>query len=110
MTDTQISGNQRFRERQLERWQAPADSSLILGNTETSGQWDQFKVNQEKFGVKSDYDESHYTTVIDRKNPLYAIREQEAARIAAEIERDARSSTFTDQRVSNDDGSNEEDL
>ncbi len=46
--------------------------------------WDQFAVNQQKFGVTSTFDEAIYTTTIDRKN--CAITEQDAARLAREIE------------------------
>ena len=55
---------------------------------DSTGDWDQFKANEEKFGLKSNYDENLYTTTIDRSNPLYAMREREAARIAREIEGD----------------------
>jgi PAB1-binding protein PBP1 len=49
------------------------------------GEWDQFAVNREKFGVESTFDEHIYTTKIDRKN--CAISEAEAERLAREIER-----------------------
>ena len=53
---------------------------------ESVGDWDQFKANEQRFGVKSDYDENLYTTPIDRSNPLYRMREAEAERITREIE------------------------
>ena len=52
----------------------------------SSGTWDQFLANEQRFGLKSDYDENIYTTRIDKSNPLYRMREAEAARIAREIE------------------------
>ena len=58
----------------------------------TGGEWDQFKANEQMFGVKSDYDENIYTTRIDRNSPQYASKEREAERIAREIEGDVSSS------------------
>ena len=52
----------------------------------SSGAWDQFEANEQRFGLKSDYDENIYTTRIDKSDPLYTMREAEAARIAREIE------------------------
>lgn len=57
-----------------------------FGDLRPAGKWDQFKVNQDKFGVTTSFDESQYTTSIDRSGADYAAREREAARIAAEIE------------------------
>lgn len=48
--------------------------------------WDQFEVNSRLYGVQSDYDESFYTTTIDKTNPRYKQLEAEAERIAREIE------------------------
>ena len=75
------------RERELQRWDAGADSSIGLA-LEDSGdaRWDQFAANERMYGVQSTYDENIYTTAIDRNNPLYRQREAEAARIAREIE------------------------
>ena len=89
-TDVDISGNQAKRERTLQKWEAPV-SNDFSGALEPEGQssgeaWDQFKTNERMFGLKSDYDENIYTTTIDRSNPLYAMRERNAARIAQEIE------------------------
>ena len=52
----------------------------------TGESWDQFQANEQKFGLKSDYNENIYTTTIDKSNPLYRQREAEAERIAHEIE------------------------
>lgn len=52
----------------------------------TGESWDQFQANEQKFGLKSDYNENIYTTTIDKSNPLYRQREAEAERIAQEIE------------------------
>ena len=85
-TDTDISGNVAMPERDLQRWEPSnsADTSLSLENS--SGAWDQFQVNEQRFGLKSDYNEEIYTTRLDRSRPDYRQREAEARRIAQKIE------------------------
>ena len=87
-TDTDISGNLAHRERQLQRWTSTADTDvdLSLEGSESGGAWDQFKANEQLFGLKSDYDENIYTTKIDRSNPSYREREAAAIRLAQDIE------------------------
>ena len=58
--------------------------SLESGNPDAP--WDQFAANETMYGVRTTYDESFYTTAIDRSDPQYKQRETEAARIAREIE------------------------
>lgn len=86
-TDADISGNQSRAERVLQKWVPDApeatDFSLEGGNT---GGWDQFAANQQLFGAQSTYDESYYTTTIDRSSESYRSREARAARLAREIE------------------------
>ncbi|KAK5688850.1 poly(A)-binding protein binding protein [Elasticomyces elasticus] len=104
MTDTQISssraqpGQQRARE--LQRWDAGQDTDVDLSLESSAGvggmgagEWDQFATNESKFGVGSTYKEEYYTTSIDRSDPGYRRREQEAERIAREMEGDASSNT-----------------
>ncbi|KKY23898.1 putative pab1 binding protein [Phaeomoniella chlamydospora] len=86
-TDTDISGNKDSAERKLQRW-VPDESvgpemSLESDNT---GTWDQFAVNERKFGTKTTYDENLYTTSINRSDPSYRQREAAAAKLAREIE------------------------
>lgn len=50
-----------------------------------TGKWDQFSANQAQFGVISTFNEELYTTKLD-KSQITGISEEEAARIAAEIE------------------------
>lgn len=85
-TDVEISGNQGVRERPLQRWEPSTDSGNDVSLEHTGGSWDQFQTNEQKFGLKSDYDENIYTTTIDKSSPLYRQREAEAKRIAQEIE------------------------
>ncbi len=54
--------------------------------TGSNGTWDQFEANERLYGIKTDYDENQYTTVIDRSDPLYKDRSARAERIAREIE------------------------
>ncbi|UPX16779.1 poly(A)-binding protein binding protein [Ascochyta rabiei] len=85
-TDADISGNLALRERNLQRWEpSEHDTSLELGSGGLAG-WDQFATNDRITGVKSNYDETMYTTAIDRSNPQYAQRAARAERLAREIE------------------------
>jgi len=54
------------------------------GRRAPPGQWDQFAANKQLFGVETKFDESVYTTQIDKSK--IGISEEEAARIAREIE------------------------
>ena len=56
-TDADISGKMQIKERELERWVPDDEVELTL--EDDGSEWDQFKVNQEKFGVESSY-ASHY--------------------------------------------------
>ncbi|QLQ81106.1 hypothetical protein HG537_0E04610 [Torulaspora globosa] len=90
-TDVDISrGKGEVKERELQKWTPDvADESLQIHNQtleESSGTWDQFSVNEKKFGVKSTFDEHLYTTKINKNDPNYEKRLKEAERIAKEIE------------------------
>lgn len=86
-TDADISGNLAMRERELQRWEPGPDTEVDLSLEESnhSGGWDQFAANEKLYNVRSDYDEDMYTTTINRSDPLYKLREAEAAKIAREI-------------------------
>lgn len=77
---------------------------------ETAGDWDQFKANEQKFGVRTDYDETLYTTQIDRSHPLHKMRERDAERIAREIESDQATNAHVreERGYREDDGADEE--
>ena len=77
-----------FRERTLQRWDPSSDTTanLSLESSNNSTQWDQFATNEKLFGVRSDYDENLYTTIIDRNHPQYAERAALAEKKAREIE------------------------
>ena len=86
-TDMGISGHRDVRERELKPW-IPEGDGGIDASLESGGHvaWDQFETNERLFGTTSTYDESHYTTQIDRSSPSYKIREERARKIAQEIE------------------------
>ncbi|KAH0446054.1 hypothetical protein IEQ34_025110 [Dendrobium chrysotoxum] len=76
-TDTEISGKSLAGDatggRTLQKWTGGADTELLLDDSSSatakdgkSGGWDQFAVNEAKFGVKSNYDETMYTTKLDK--------------------------------------------
>ncbi|KAL8775681.1 MAG: hypothetical protein Q9209_000177 [Squamulea sp. 1 TL-2023] len=85
-TDSDITGNLVPRERNLQPWEPSAASEVDMSLEGPEGSWDQFQVNEQRFGLKSDYDEAIYTTEIDRSHPDYRRREAAAMRIAQEIE------------------------
>ncbi|KAJ2841751.1 poly(A)-binding protein binding protein, partial [Coemansia erecta] len=94
-TDTDITGTGiggKGGERELHRWVPDASESLEaiendLGFTgDQSLSWDQFAINEKKFGLTTDFDEEMYTTKLDRTRPDFKEREREAIRIAQEIQ------------------------
>jgi len=95
-TDTDISQKKGVgRERELQQWQPGADvpsgGGLSQGDDDTfgpgatRGPWDQFAANEKLFGVRTQFDESLYTTKLDRSAADFKEREREAQRIANEI-------------------------
>ena len=81
------------------------ETDVDLSLETTGGSWDQFQANEQRFGLKSDYDENIYTTSIDKSHPDYRRREADASRIAREIEggqaenphvREERGATYPD--------------
>jgi len=89
-TDSAISGKTgEIFERQLQKWEPEKgnyDVSLELTD-DGNEKWDQFETNEKLFGITTDYDEELYTTVLDRTKSDFKKREQEAIKIAAEIEK-----------------------
>ena len=102
-TDGGISRGATGQNRELVAW-APEEGDLALAMTleeeaaagqgakrasgatwgKKSGQWDQFSANKELFGVDTKFDESLYTTKLEKGK--MGITEVEAARIAYEIQ------------------------
>lgn len=119
-TDTGISGGRLGEKRELQRWDAggPSSNGGLDGGLEDvkdNKPWDQFAVNEEKFGVQTDYDESIYTTSIDRSRPDYNEKVARAEKLARRIEGSAAHSAHAaEERVVDhvggaDDGLDEED-
>ncbi|MCJ1435475.1 hypothetical protein MMC27_004848 [Xylographa pallens] len=109
--DSDISANFAPRERNLQRWEAPSSTDVDM-SLESSGEWDQFKANEERFGLKSDFNEEMYTTRIDRSGPMYRLREIEAERKVREIQGDLSSNSHMIEERGleiEDNGHNEED-
>lgn len=50
-----------------------------------SKKWDQFKTNEELYGIRTEFDESFYTTPINRDSEFYKANVEEAKRIEREI-------------------------
>lgn len=88
-TDSGITGERFGGQRELKRWVAegPGDVDGSLEKSTDNKPWDQFAANEEKFGLKTDYDENIYTTAIDRSHPSYKTRMAKADQMAREIER-----------------------
>lgn len=59
---------------------------VTINGSRPGRKWDQFQVNEDKFGVKTSFDEDEYTTKIDRNDVNFRERQIEAARLASEIE------------------------
>ncbi|KAK0705426.1 hypothetical protein B0H67DRAFT_649755 [Lasiosphaeris hirsuta] len=87
-TDTAISNTRLGAERALKPWvpESTDDTEGSLEKANNAG-WDQFAENERLFGLKSDYDESIYTTTIDKNHPQHKERMAAAERKAREIER-----------------------
>ncbi|KAL2926242.1 Polyadenylate-binding protein-interacting protein 3 [Bienertia sinuspersici] len=76
--------------RELAPWMPDKDDPLCpdlenVFDSPWTGSWDQFKVNETLFGVKSTFNEELYTTKLE-KGPRMRELEEEALRIAREIE------------------------
>jgi hypothetical protein len=86
-TDTDISRGFSARERDLQKWEPGPITSVDLSLGNANGKpWDQFEANERLYGLKTNYDESFYTTVIDKAHPEYEQRAAHAERLAREIE------------------------
>lgn len=116
-TDTDISrsGKHEVREHELLKWTPDEDDENLNETLEdNAGEWDQFSVNEQKFGVKSTFDEHFYTTKINKEDPNFERRFKEAEKIAKEIESQGASANhyLNEERgvMVDDSGMDEEDL
>ncbi|RFU75666.1 hypothetical protein TARUN_6559 [Trichoderma arundinaceum] len=90
-TDTAISNGRFGAQRTLQPWVSDSNDTFdgSLEKSSSSAGWDQFAENERLFGLKTDYDESIYTTAINRDHPQYRERIAAAEKKAREIERSA---------------------
>ncbi|CAG8493528.1 1861_t:CDS:10, partial [Scutellospora calospora] len=86
-TDADISGRTEIRERELHKW-SPDESGETMKES-ANASWDQFAVNEQLFGLTTDYNEEIYTTKLDRSKADYKERERKAINIANEITRES---------------------
>ena len=87
MTDTDISASNSTGERELVAWNADGEDGGLeggLGDGKSAGNFDQFEVNERKFGIKTTYEETLYTTKLD-KSKLSKKQRQKAEQQAREI-------------------------
>ncbi|CAE7731851.1 atxn2, partial [Symbiodinium microadriaticum] len=87
-TDAEISGRDTESSRDLVPWNADGSYGQELGGLEdghNDGKWDQFAVNEQKYGVSSTFNEEYYTTPLD-KSSIPAEKREEADQIARQIE------------------------
>ena len=95
-TDADITSVQSRTERTLQPWIPDTTVGVDMSlDSSAGGNWDQFETNNRLFGANSTYDESLYTTQIDRSAPSYKRKEAEAAKIALEIEGSSSTNTHT---------------
>jgi LsmAD domain/Ataxin 2 SM domain len=98
-TDTQISNStETFDQRSLQKWVGDAETDMALESTggttgNALGGWDQFAANEAKFGIKSNYEETMYTTKLDKSGKDYKDRERKADQLAKEIMSSAASNS-----------------
>jgi hypothetical protein len=90
-TDTEISSRIEFgRPRELQRWSFDDFNASDLEELENyqvgDAEWDQFAVNEARFGIKASFKEDMYTTPLNRDSEEYKIRLAAAEKIAQEIE------------------------
>lgn len=99
----------------MQRWQPDTtdDADQSLESSNNKGTWDQFKANEQLFGLKTDYNENYYTTQIDKSHPRYRERIAQAEKKVKEIETStASTSHVAEERVmdfAGGDGGDEED-
>ncbi|KAG8861265.1 hypothetical protein FRB91_009176 [Serendipita sp. 411] len=121
-TDTDISttnNSSTTRERDLQPWQQPEGTDManrlaaLQGDEATFGPsggysgapWDQFEANEQLYGVTTRFDETQYTTKLDRNAPGFEERERRAQKIAEEILSGTTSNTHVaEERVMNGTG------
>ncbi|OAG29567.1 hypothetical protein NEDG_00700 [Nematocida displodere] len=89
LTDTEIGKKKTGRQREFQPFfqtkeKEPREKERNRYDNKP-GEWDQFKANEEMFGVKSEFDESMYTTVLDKNSEEYKKHSEEAEKLARKM-------------------------
>jgi len=107
-TDSEISGRKEHgADRELVPWSGGDGGALTtLEESGEVGHWDQFKENQERYGVQTTYREEIYTTMLDKQAIPQEQRER-ADRIAREIMSGQMNSEIEGKLEGDDDGREE---
>ncbi|KAK3321172.1 hypothetical protein B0T19DRAFT_260357 [Cercophora scortea] len=111
-TDAAISNSRPGADRALKPWipDSVGEVDMSLERSANTGTWDQFAENERLFGLKTDYDESIYTTTIDKSHPQYKDRMAAADRKAREIERStAATAHVAEERIMDNVGGDDRD-
>lgn len=92
-TDTEISNINSSHERKLQKW---SPDNAVDGDTieslesvsslsSTSSNWDQFKVNKDKFGIEAQFNEDEYTSELKKDHPEFNERMKFAEEMSNKI-------------------------
>jgi len=76
--------------------------SACLDDTKMDKKWDQYKVNQERFGVTTDFDQEFYTPSVDKNSEAYrnaADRAREIKAFEAKAGRSSKLVELTDEEL-----------
>jgi PAB1-binding protein PBP1 len=89
--DGVITKNKDVKEKELVPWLPDQNDQIVLSNSgdlesSRNGSWNQFEVNERKYGVKSSYNENLYTTELDKSSKFYKEHIKNAEQLAHEIE------------------------
>lgn len=85
-TDAEISKRKTLHDRELQKWEPEGGTESIGLEESGSGAWDQFRINEQKFGVKTTYDEHLYTTKVPNLSELTQEEIRKAELLAKELE------------------------
>lgn len=85
-TDAEISKRKTQQDRELQKWEPEEDGHGVGLEDTQSGNWDQFKINEQKFGVRTTYDEHLYTTKVPHTSELTEAEVRRAEKLTKELE------------------------
>jgi hypothetical protein len=85
-TDAEISKRKSLQDRELQKWEPEEDGHGLTLEDVHGSSWDQFKINEQKFGVRTTYDEHLYTTKVPHASELTEAEVRRAEKLAKELE------------------------